>query len=144
MVKEEDLLEEIKNSSSLDPFIVEVHGNVVFFNNTNIDNLQEIFRHEFGYPIQYRVSTIKDFIVDDGYKRYSVKASNKNGVLKALYGNHPFICEEDLRMRMNVKKNLTELDIDNYVQFILDNPSEAPCRLDIDCLPTVSPIPTIF
>jgi len=137
LVKSNDILKEIQNSSSMDKVIYEVEGNVIFFKDISFNDIQEIFQYEFNHPIKYRQAKILDFIIDDGTKKYCVKASNSFQALKAIYNNHPFLNEDDLVLKGNVKK-VTEEAIDSYVQNVLDNPSDSTCRFKIAAVPFLS------
>lgn len=131
LIKDENLLEEIKNNSTMKDFIYNQVGNLVFFENMDILYLQEVFQHEFSYPVKYHYSKNKTYIVWDGHYRYAVKAANEFQALKSFYNKHPFICEEDLRVRLNYKKEIDEEVVLAYIEEILENKNSFSCPLDI-------------
>lgn len=139
VIKEPSLLKEVKNSSTLDPFISESFGNVVFFKNISLVKLEEIFLNEFNYPIKYRISNINTYIFWDGQKRYAVKANNELNALISFYNVHPFICENDLRLKLNIpKRNIEESDVEEYAKYLIENPDKAACKIDLKEVPKFS------
>jgi hypothetical protein len=131
LIKDENLLEEVKNNSTLKDFVYNQTGNLIFFENMDIMYLQEVFQHEFNYPVKYHHSKNKTYIIWDGHHRYAVKAANEFQALKSFYNKHPFICEEDLRVRLNYKKEIDEEIVLSYIEEILENKNSFSCPLDI-------------
>lgn len=131
MINSEDLLNEIKNSSTMEEFITDIKGNLVFFSKTNLHDLSEIFEYEFGHPIKIRRSDIRDYTISDGSRDYWVKAASKLDALKALYGKHPLFNEHYLRTSMRKTKEITEEDVANYVEKHLTSNSEDLVRFEV-------------
>lgn len=145
VIKEPSLLKEVKNSSTLDPFISESFGNVVFFKNISLMKLEEIFMNEFNYPIKFHIPNINTYVFWDGERRYAVKANSELEALNSFYNVHPFICENDLRMKLNIpKRDIEELDVQEYIKFLIKNPEEASCKIDIREVPKFSASKPVF
>jgi hypothetical protein len=139
LVRDDSLLEEIKNSSTFDPFIYEVFGNVILFKDISINKLEEIFVREFNHPIKYHISSINTYVFWDGFQRYAVRASSESDALESFYNNHPFICEEDLRKKLNIpKRDIEESDIKKYINELIENPYNCECEIDLREVPKFS------
>lgn len=135
MIGNEDILKQVKNSSSLDPYIYQVQDNVVFIKEASLEHLQEIFQYEFNCPIKYHSAKNKTYLILDGHKRYAVTAKDKYAALSSLYNKHPFINEEDLRSKVKVKNEVEEENVQAYIELLIDNSFSRPCSLEIIEIP---------
>jgi hypothetical protein len=136
LVKDNLLLEEIKNSSSFDSFISEIYGNVILFKNITLNKLEEMFIREFNHPIRYHIPNLNTYVFWDGFQRYAVKANSEPDALEQFYNKHPFICEEDLREKLDIpKREVEESDIKKYILELIENPYDAKCKIDLREVP---------
>lgn len=145
VIKDPSLLKEVKNSSTIEPYISESFGNVIFFKDISLNKLEEIFLNEFNYPIKFHMTNINTYVFWDGQRRYAVKSNSEVNALLSFYNVHPFICEQDLRLKLNIpKRDIEQSDIVEYVEYLIENPEDAACKIDIREVPKFSSTKPVF
>lgn len=136
-VKDSDLMKELINSTTLEENLYDSEENLLFFKNIEVSKLQEIFQYEFNFPIKYHQSKIKTFKIEDSFKTIVVKSWDALSAFKSLYNVHPLINEEDLREKINHKKEeVSKEDINKYLELLYNDRSLCRSQITIKAIPT--------
>lgn len=120
-IKNQDIIDEIQNSSKLKEHICLIDGDLVFFQNIDLSDLNKIFEYEIGYPIKVHQSAIKTFVMLDGNRTIVKKAKDAFSAFKSLYNSHPRINEDNLKEFLKHKKDeVAQEDVDKYLKELFD------------------------
>ena len=119
-IKEDSLLKEVLNCTDIKSYIYSQEGNLLYFDNILLAQLQKLFIKEIGYPIKIHQPKVRVFYIKLAESTaYTVKACSPLKALRTLYNKHSYFNEESLRKRLKLKREINEEDILKFMDLVL-------------------------
>lgn len=120
-INDANVLSEIKHNTKISKMVYEYDSDLIFFSE-NITILHKALQNDLFCPIKFRSYKVKTYLLFDGEGYTVVKGTDPVQAMRALYGKHNIVNEENLRLVMKYKKaQVTEEAITEFATTLVNN-----------------------